>query len=57
MEQIAVHPLVVMNMSDHFTRATYRQKQNVIKVMGLVLGRQSGLQLEVVNSVELKRDH
>ena len=57
MEKLAVHPLVIMNMSDHFTRAIYRQKQQVIRVMGFILGRQSGLQLEVVNSVEIKRDH
>ena len=45
-----------MCMSDHFTRAVYRRKQASIRVMGLVLGKQSGLRLEVVNSIEIKWD-
>jgi COP9 signalosome complex subunit 6 len=56
MEKIALHPLVVMNMSDHFTRAKYRNKVPKIKVIGLILGNQKELTLEISNSIEMKRD-
>ena len=51
----ALHPLVVMNMSDHYTRAQYRQKKKAgeIRVVGLILGRQSGHKLELCNTIEL----
>eukprot|EP00352_Strombidinopsis_acuminata_P002342 CAMPEP_0176378328 /NCGR_PEP_ID=MMETSP0126-20121128/29538_1 /TAXON_ID=141414 ORGANISM="Strombidinopsis acuminatum, Strain SPMC142" /NCGR_SAMPLE_ID=MMETSP0126 /ASSEMBLY_ACC=CAM_ASM_000229 /LENGTH=74 /DNA_ID=CAMNT_0017740575 /DNA_START=41 /DNA_END=265 /DNA_ORIENTATION=- len=51
---ILLHPLVVMNMSDHYTRAKYREKMNPIRVIGVILGRQEGRNLEIVNSVEVK---
>jgi COP9 signalosome complex subunit 6 len=56
MEKIALHPLVVMNMSDHFTRARYRNKVSKIKVIGLILGNQIGSILEISNSIEMKRE-
>jgi hypothetical protein len=36
--KISVHPLVVMSISDHYTRALYRQGSNSVKVIGVVLG-------------------
>ena len=52
--KISVHPLVVMSISDHYTRALYRQgKQNTTRVIGLVLGQQNGLNLDVANLIEI----
>jgi COP9 signalosome complex subunit 6 len=52
--KISVHPLVVMSISDHYTRALYRQgKQNATRVIGLVLGQQNGLNLDVANLIEI----
>mmetsp|Transcript_15523 Transcript_15523/g.10892 ORF Transcript_15523/g.10892 Transcript_15523/m.10892 type:complete len:109 (+) Transcript_15523:59-385(+) len=53
---ILLHPLVVMNMSDHYTRAKYREKINPIRVVGVILGRQEARNLEIVNSIEVKFD-
>lgn len=41
-QKISVHPIVVMSISDHYTRALYRQskdKQHTTRVLGLVLGQ------------------
>ena len=51
---VQVHPLVLLNLSDHLTRQKYRQKDPEVRVIGLVLGRQSGRMLEVVNTIEIK---
>ena len=52
--KIYVHPLVVMSISDHYTRALYRQpKGKTVKVSGFVIGQQSGKQLDVANLIEL----
>lgn len=43
--KVQVHPLVVMNVSDHSTRAKYIipvQK----RVLGIILGKQEGKQLK-----------
>lgn len=50
--KISVHPLVVMSISDHYTRALYRQGASV-KVIGVVLGQQNGLNLDVANLIEI----
>lgn len=55
-QKISVHPIVVMSISDHYTRALYRQskdKQHTTRVLGLVLGQQNGLHLDVANLVEI----
>jgi COP9 signalosome complex subunit 6 len=36
------------------TRQKYRQKESEVRVIGVVLGRQSGRLLEVVNTIEIK---
>ncbi len=51
-----MHPLVVMNISDHYTRAKYRQpKANTpgYRVIGVILGKQSGRTLEIMNTFEV----
>jgi len=52
---IQLHPLVVLNLSDHFTRDRYRghKKMEVARVVGFLLGRQQGRELEIVNSIEI----
>jgi COP9 signalosome complex subunit 6 len=56
-QKIQVHPLVVMTISDHYTRALYRQpKDRPIRVIGLVLGLQNGLSLDVANCIEICRN-
>ncbi len=52
---IAVHPLVVLNLSDHFTRSRYRDHANdkASRVVGILLGKQDGRSLEIVNSIEV----
>ena len=55
-QRIQLHPLVVMNIADHLTRARYRQtdpKKPGHRVIGVILGRQDGRTLEIMNSIEL----
>ena len=49
---IQVHPLVVMNIADHQTRAKYRTKPP--RVIGVILGKQRGRILEIENTIETK---
>ena len=52
---IQVHPLVVMNIADHLTRSKYRtQTPGGPRVIGIILGKQEGRLLEVVNTIETK---
>jgi len=50
---ISLHPLVIMNMCDHFTRIK-AQEGTVPKVFGALLGKQNGRNLELCNSFELQ---
>lgn len=43
-----------MNISDHFTRAKHRQKNKNARVIGVILGRQEGRLLELVNTIEIR---
>ena len=49
---IELHPLAVLNISDHLTRATYMEKGQQFRVIGALLGKQEGRTLEIVNTVE-----
>jgi len=51
---VQLHPLVIINISDHFTRQRVVTKSpNVIpRVLGAVLGIQSGRNIEILNSFE-----
>jgi COP9 signalosome complex subunit 6 len=53
---IQLHPLAVMNISDHFTRSRYmtaKDKLSSMRVVGALLGRQQGRVMEIVNTVEV----
>ncbi|KAF9158940.1 COP9 signalosome complex subunit 6 [Actinomortierella ambigua] len=51
---IAIHPLTLLNISDHFTRAAIHQPQTKdIRVIGALLGVQAGREVEIFNSYEL----
>ena len=47
-----LHPLVIINISDHATRARVRNGKNT-RVVGVLLGNQQGKQSELLNSFEL----
>ncbi len=49
---IQIHPLVVMNVSDHLTRARYQNPQQKVRVIGALLGKQEGRVMEIVNTIE-----
>lgn len=51
---IELHPLVVMNISDHFTRARHQNPQDAsVRVIGAIIGKQQGRVIELVNTVEI----
>ena len=57
---IQLHPLAVMNVSDHITRARYmtsKDKHKKLRVIGVLLGKQEGRVLEIVNTVEIAFSH
>ena len=45
-----------MNIADHLTRAKYRQEPGAkgYRVIGVIMGRQEGRTLEIMNSVETR---
>uniref|UniRef100_A0A182T9A9 COP9 signalosome complex subunit 6 n=1 Tax=Anopheles maculatus TaxID=74869 RepID=A0A182T9A9_9DIPT len=51
----SLHPLVIMNIADHWTR-TRAQKSSKPLVFGALIGKQKGRNIEVMNSFELKYD-
>ena len=48
----SLHPLVIMNISEHWTR-TKAQAGKPQKVYGALIGNQKGRNIEVMNSFEL----
>lgn len=53
---VSLHPLVIMNISDHFTRVRMQQQQGEGRlplVYGVLLGTQKGRSIEICNSFEL----
>ncbi|PVD19165.1 hypothetical protein C0Q70_21730 [Pomacea canaliculata] len=52
---VSVHPLVIMNISEHWTRAR-AQEGKPVQVLGALIGQQKGRQIEVMNSIELAFD-
>lgn len=51
----SLHPLVIMNISDHWTRIR-AQKGFKFQVFGALIGKQKGRNIEIMNSFELKFD-
>ncbi|KAK7489284.1 hypothetical protein BaRGS_00019392 [Batillaria attramentaria] len=49
---VSVHPLVIMNISEHWTRAR-AQEGKPVQVLGALIGQQKGRKIEVMNSFEL----
>lgn len=49
--EIAVHPLVLMSIADHYTRSTLQN--NTERVLGLLYGTQDGRTVHVTETVEM----
>ncbi|KAI9310169.1 maintenance of mitochondrial structure and function-domain-containing protein [Dichotomocladium elegans] len=56
---ISIHPLVLLNISDHYTRAKLQDPENASKgeVYGALLAQQSGRDIDVINSYEIPVPH
>jgi len=52
---VSLHPLVIMNISEHFTRIR-AQEGKPQQVLGAVIGKQRGRNIEILNSFELMFD-
>lgn len=53
--QLKLHPLVLINVSDHFTRTKANSASpNGVRVLGCLLGSQSGRSIDISNSFEIK---
>ena len=50
---VKLHPLVIMNISEHWTR-TKVQEGLPKKVYGAIIGKQTGRNVEIMNSFELQ---
>lgn len=49
-----LHPLVILNISDHYTRMKANNRGEGSRVVGCLLGVQAGRTVEIFNSFELK---
>jgi COP9 signalosome complex subunit 6 len=55
--ELKLHPLVIVNVSDHFTRIRAQtHSHHLPRVLGCLLGIQTGRSVEIFNSFELKYD-
>jgi len=52
---VSLHPLVIMNISEHWTRVR-AQEGEPKQVLGALIGKQKGRNLEIMNSFELLFD-
>jgi COP9 signalosome complex subunit 6 len=52
---VAIHPLVIMNVSEHWTRQR-AQEGKPTQVIGALIGKQKGRSIEIFNTFELKFD-
>lgn len=50
---ISLHPLVIMNISEHWTRIR-AQEGKAQPVYGALIGKQEGRKIEIFNSFELR---
>jgi len=50
---VSLHPLVIMNISEHWTRTKAQRGAATNDVFGAIIGRQSGRNIEIMNSFEL----
>jgi len=49
---VKLHPMVIVNLSDHFTREKVKTGKSV-RVYGVLLGQQSGRKIDISNSYEM----
>jgi len=54
--EIRLHPLVIINISDHYVRAKVQGEKQDPRVVGAIVGVQNGRTVEIFNSYELKYD-
>jgi len=56
--EIALHPLILINISDHYTRARVegRLSSDDSRVIGVLFGQQNGRKIEIFNSFEIVFD-
>lgn len=47
-----MHPLVIMNISDHGLRAVHTEPKRK-RVIGVMLGKHEGKVIELINSIEV----
>ena len=50
---VMLHPVVIINISDHWTRMKVQSKKSNPRVIGALVGIQTGRNLEIFNSFEL----
>jgi len=50
---VSLHPLVIMNISEHWTRVKAQSSGEAKQVIGALIGKQKGRDLEIMNSFEL----
>ncbi|KAH9911435.1 COP9 signalosome subunit 6 [Epithele typhae] len=50
---LALHPLPILNISEHLTRMRLQTRSSLPFVLGALLGTQNGREVEIVNSFEL----
>ncbi|OJA20429.1 hypothetical protein AZE42_09472 [Rhizopogon vesiculosus] len=50
---LSLHPLPILNISEHFTRLRLQSRSNSPFVLGALLGTQNGREVEIVNTFEL----
>ncbi|KAF7437140.1 hypothetical protein PC9H_003976 [Pleurotus ostreatus] len=53
---LSLHPLPILNISEHLTRRKLQTNSNSPFVLGALLGTQSGREVEIVNTFELAVD-
>jgi len=53
---LSLHPLPILNISEHLTRLRLQTRQSVPFALGALLGTQNGRDIEIVNSFELVLD-
>lgn len=54
---VHLHPLAVINISDHHTRIRVQTQAQDPLIVGLLYGHQSGRETEILNSCELVAEH
>jgi len=50
---LTLHPFVLINISDHFTREKFQKTSGNVKVIGALLGTQNGRAIEIFSSFEI----